>query len=64
MFKVPNQAYTTGFKAAAVQRLKDGKSLRPVARTEDVGPDLGMVPPQTGTRRATSFGPGQLIRLP
>ncbi|SOE70826.1 hypothetical protein SAMN05414139_03887 [Burkholderia sp. D7] len=25
MFKVPNQVYTTEFKAAAVQRVKDGQ---------------------------------------
>jgi hypothetical protein len=32
MFKVPNQAYTAEFKAAAVQRVKDGQSIRAVSR--------------------------------
>lgn len=36
MFKVPNQVYTAEFKAAAVQRVKDGQGLSAVAR------ELGM----------------------
>ncbi|MGF6411568.1 transposase-like protein [Paraburkholderia sp. MM5482-R2] len=32
MFKVPNQVYTAEFKTAAVQRVKDGQSVSPVAR--------------------------------
>jgi transposase len=32
MFKVPNQAYTAEFKAAAVQRVKDGQGVAAVAR--------------------------------
>ena len=36
MFKVPKQAYTAGFKAAAVQRIKDGQGFAVVAR------ELGM----------------------
>ena len=31
MFKVPNQADTAEFRAAAVQRVKDGQSIRAVA---------------------------------
>ena len=36
MFKVPKQAYTTEFKLAAVQRVKDGQGFAVVAR------ELGM----------------------
>ncbi|PMS13369.1 IS3 family transposase, partial [Trinickia dabaoshanensis] len=36
MFKVPKQAYTAEFKAAAVQRIKDGQGFAVVAR------ELGM----------------------
>jgi len=36
MFKVPKQAYTAEFKAAAVQRVKDGQGVSAVAR------ELGM----------------------
>jgi transposase len=32
MFKIPNQAYTAEFKAAAVQRVKDGQGVAAVAR--------------------------------
>ena len=32
MFKIPNQAYTAEFKAAAVQRVKDGQGVVAVAR--------------------------------
>jgi transposase len=36
MFKVPNQTYTLEFRAAAVQRVKDGQSVSGAAR------ELGM----------------------
>ncbi|CAG2156688.1 IS3 family transposase ISBcen17 [Cupriavidus numazuensis] len=36
MFKVPNQAYTAEFKAAAVKRVKDGQAVAVVSR------ELGM----------------------
>jgi transposase len=36
MFKVPKQAYPAEFKAAAVQRVKDGQGVSAVAR------ELGM----------------------
>ncbi|AIV61186.1 transposase family protein [Burkholderia pseudomallei MSHR3458] len=36
MFKVPKQAYTAEFKAAVVQRIKDGQGFAVVAR------ELGM----------------------
>ena len=36
MFKVPHQVYTAEFKEAAVQRVKDGRSVSAVAR------ELGM----------------------
>lgn len=32
MFKVPRQAYTAEFRAAAVQRFKDGQGISAVAR--------------------------------
>ncbi|CAD14109.1 isrso8-transposase orfa protein [Ralstonia pseudosolanacearum GMI1000] len=32
MFKVPKQSYTAEFKAAAVQRVKDGQGVGAVAR--------------------------------
>ncbi|SDD99215.1 transposase [Cupriavidus sp. YR651] len=32
MFKVPRQAYTAEFKAAAMQRVKDGQGISAVAR--------------------------------
>jgi transposase len=32
MLKVPNQQYTPEFRAAAVKRVKDGQSIRAVAR--------------------------------
>ncbi|WP_018437537.1 transposase, partial [Paraburkholderia atlantica] len=32
MFKVPKQAYTPEFRAAAVQRVKDGQGVGAVAR--------------------------------
>jgi transposase-like protein len=32
MFKVPNQVYTAEFKAAAVQRVKEGQGVNAVAR--------------------------------
>jgi len=38
MFKVPNQAYTAEFRAAAVQRVKDGQSIRAVARELKISP--------------------------
>jgi transposase len=36
MFKVPNKAYTAQFKTAAVQRVKDGQSVRSVARELEI----------------------------
>ncbi len=38
MFKVPNQAYTAEFRAAAVQRVKDGQSIRAVSRELKMSP--------------------------
>ncbi|MBU9451694.1 transposase, partial [Burkholderia multivorans] len=32
MFKVPKQSYTAEFKAAAVQRVKDGQGIAVVSR--------------------------------
>ncbi|GJH20544.1 transposase [Caballeronia novacaledonica] len=36
MFKVPKKAYTAEFKTAAVQRVKDGQSVRSVARELEI----------------------------
>jgi transposase len=41
MFKVPNQAYTTEFKAAAVQRVKGGQGVAAVARELGISAQTG-----------------------
>jgi transposase len=38
VFKVPKQAYTAEFRAAAVQRVKDGQSIRAVSRELKMSP--------------------------
>lgn len=63
MLKVPNQQYTPEFRAAAVKRVKDGQSIRAVAR------ELGMSP-QTlrtwikATEAGKASGPGAKVITP